>query len=237
MTSLANKYFVKGVKSEQNLLQSLTTEAIQVLGHTFYYLPRQLQKVDNIFGEDVLSFFDTSLPIEMYIENYNQWEGDQEIISKFGLEIRKQMVLMLSRSRWDTEVKKISNKMWVTSRPQEGDLLYEPMSKAILEIKFVDHDDAFYQLSRNYRYKLTCELFRYNQEPIITGDAAIDVTAALDLMNFQLRNEDGTSLLQENGYTIINDVSDNNNDRKDNTVDFKQEAIFIDFNVNNPFGE
>ena len=238
MTSLVNRYFKKGVASEQNMVQGLWTEAIQVQGATFYYLPRSLQKKDNIFGEDVLSSFEVALPIEMYIDNFNNWQGDQEIISKFGLEIRKQMVLSVSATRWKTEVAKISAGMWVSSRPQEGDLIYDPMTRALLEIKFTDHDDEFYQLNTNYRYQMTCEIFRYGQETISTGITDIDVTSDIDLMNYQLLNEDGTMLLQEDGFTILNDIGTASaNERKDNSQDFSTESVFIDFNINNPFLE
>jgi len=238
MTSLVNKYFKKGVTSEQKIVQDLYSESIQVQGHTFYYLPRKLQKKDNIFGEDVLSSFEVALPIEMYIENYGGWQGDQEIISKFGLEIRKQMVLSVSVARWKTEVAKIAANMWVSSRPQEGDLVYEPVSGALLEIKNADHDTEFWALQKNYRYELTCELFRYSQETIAVGVPAIDVTSELDLLNYQLYNEDGTYILLESGGTIINDISsETTNERKDNTFEFSEEAIFIDFQVNNPFLE
>lgn len=238
MTSLVNSYFKKGVATEQDMVQKLWTEVIQIQGHTFYYLPRKLQKRDNLFGEDVLSAFEVALPIEMYIDNFNNWEGDQEIISKFGLEIRKQMVLSVSVTRWATEVAKIASNMWVTSRPQEGDLIYDPMTRALMEIKQADHDDEFYQLNKNYRYQLTCELFRYGQETITTGIADIDVTSSLDLLNYQLLLEDGGNLLFEDGFTIINDINEESlNPRSDNTFEFGEEAVFIDFNVNNPFGE
>lgn len=239
MTSLANKYFKKGVTTEQSILQGLMTESIQIQGHTFYYLPRKLQKKDNLFGEDVLSSFEVALPIEMYIENFNQWEGDQEIISKFGLEIRKQMVLSVSRSRWATEVKKIAAGMWVSSRPQEGDLIYEPVTRALLEIKQSDHDHDFYQLQGLYRYQLTCELFRYGQETITTGMVDVDVMPSNNLLDYQLLNEDGSVMLFEDGSSIINDetatVSDN--PRKNNTFEFSQESALIDFDIRNPFGE
>lgn len=238
MASLVNPYFKKGVASEQNMLQGLWTEAIQVQGHTFYYLPRKLQKKDNLFGEDVLSAFEVAMPIEMYIDNFQNWEGDQEIISKFGLEIRKQMILSVSVARWETEVSNIASTMWVSSRPQEGDLVYDPMTRALLEIKQADHDDEFYQLHKNYRYQLTCELFRYGQETITTGIADIDVTSELNLLNHQLMNEDTTNLLFEDGYTIINDIEEDAvNERADNTSTFTDESVLIDFNIDNPFGE
>ena len=238
MVSLVNPYFKKGVASEQNLVQGLWTECIAIKGHTFYYLPRKLQKKDNLFGEDVLSAFEIAMPIEMYIDNFQNWEGDQEIISKFGLEIRKQMVLSVSVTRWNTEVTNIASTMWVSSRPQEGDLIYDPMTRALMEIKQADHDDEFYQLNQNYRYQLTCELFRYGQETITTGIADIDVTSELNLLNHQLLNEDTTNLLFEDGFTIINDIDEAVvNERADNTSTFTDESVLIDFSVSNPFGE
>jgi hypothetical protein len=237
MASLENKYFKKGVTSEQNLLQGLTTECIQIHGMTMYYLPRKLNKLDNIFGEDTLSSFEVSLPIEIYIENFNQFDGNQEFISKFGLELQKQMVLLMSVDRWKTEVKKIKDNMWVTSRPQEGDLIYVPLTRSLLEIKFVDHDDVFWQLNMNYRYKLVCELFRYNQETINTGIPEIDVTAPLDLLNFQINDEDGDHILQENGSSLIQNDTEDGNQRKDNSDKFTKEAFNLEFDINNPFGD
>lgn len=208
MTSLVNRYFQKGVPTEQALVQKLFTEAIQVMGRSMYYLPRTLGDLDLVFGEDILSAFKTALPIEMYIESFDGWVGQQEFIAKFGLEIRKQMIITVAKDRWETEVKKISSSMWKTQRPQEGDLIYEPTTKKLLEIKFVDHDDTFYQLDKYYRYKMTCELFQYNKEPITTGIAAIDNIAAVEAL---LPNES-----------------------KDSTPAFTAPQTFT-FNVNDPF--
>lgn len=240
MASLANPYFVKGFPGEQDLIDKLTTEAITVNGHTVYYLPRVLQKTDLVFGEDVLSKFDTALPIEMYVDTAQGWEGEQELISKFGLEIRKRMTLIVSRSRWTTEVKKIASKMWVSARPQEGDLIYDPQSKMLFQINFIDQDDIFLQGYKYFTYKIQCEMFQYNQEKFTTGVAAIDDIATTEMSNlleYRLLDETGNPLLDETGnYIYVEELvlEDNIFDDSDH---YKEQAPIIEFTVDNPFGE
>ena len=233
MTTLANKYFKKGVSTEQTLIQGLIDESIQVNGNTFYYLPRTLQKLDLVFGEDVLSKFEAALPIEMYLENVTGFENQQELLSRFGLEIRKNVTLIISRTRWTTEVKKIASKMWVTSRPQEGDLVYDPVSKMIFEIKFVDQDDIFLQNNKYYTYTLKCEMFQFNNEQFSTGIAAVDDIPSTNLFNNQITQEDGFLLLQEDGSSLFFDtVTDED---YDTTIPFKQETKIFEFDAQNPF--
>lgn len=239
MTSLANPYFPKGVTSEQNLVQGLVTEAIQIVGHTVYYLPRSLQKLDHIFGEDILSQWTTNLPIEMYIETSAGWGGEQELISKFGLEIRKQLILSVSKERWDVEVANIASDMWITSRPQEGDLIYDPVTRMIFEIKFVDQDDQFFQLSKKqYSYKLTCEMFQFNREELIqTGIPEVDDVLKDVLSYYQLKAEDGSLLMYEDDTYIVYDDQNVVSPTFDNAKHFDTESTNFDFNVNNPFGD
>lgn len=233
MTTLVNKYFKKGVTTEQALIQGLIDESIQVNGNTFYYLPRTLQKLDLVFGEDVLSKFEVALPIEMYLENVTGFENQQELLSRFGLEIRKNVTLIISRTRWTTEVKKIASKMWVTSRPQEGDLVYDPTSKMLFEIKFVDQDDIFLQSSKYYTYTLKCEMFQFNNEQFDTGITAVDGILSTNLFNNQITQEDGFLLLQEDGSTLFLDtVTD---EVFDTTIPFKQETKIFEFDAQNPF--
>lgn len=236
MASLVNTYFIKGHAGEQNLIQQLIDESIQINGHTLYYLPRILQKLDIVFGEDVLSKFDTALPIEMYVDNPQGWEGEQELISKFGLEIRKHINLTISRVRWTTEVKKIADKMWVSVRPQEGDLIYDPQSKMLFEIKFVDQDEVFLQGYKYYTYALKCEMFQFNQENFTTGIPAIDnnmFTEMSNLQPFRLQTATGTNLIANNNYMIIKDLEEN---IFDTSKHFKSQAAIIEFDVTNPFG-
>jgi len=238
MASLANPYFPKGVASEQNLIQGLISESIQILGHTVYYIPRKLQRLDHLFGEDLLSQFVSALPIEMYIENYDKWLGEEELISKFGLEIRKQFILSISRARWETEVVNIASDMWVTARPQEGDLVYEPITKMLLEIKFVEQDSPLYQLSKRYQYKLTCEMFQYNRgETIATGIDEIDKGILSQLSNYQLLTQASEMIELEQGGYLNFDDNDNRADLFGNENDLTSEGVTIDWNVDNPFGD
>src|ERR1035437_10282076 len=105
MSSLVNKYFHKTRKDEQYLLNSLIKESIQIMGLTYWYLPRDVQLDDLIFGEDVISKFPIAIPIEMYMENTTGFGGDKEMFSKFGLELRNSYKLVLHKERWETEVK------------------------------------------------------------------------------------------------------------------------------------
>lgn len=239
MTSLHNTYFIKGHSGEQGLIESMTTEAIQVNGHLIYYLPRILQKKDLIFGEDVLSKFDTALPIEMYVDTYQGWEGEQEIISKFGLEIRKRITFIVSRTRWATEVQKIASKMWVSSRPQEGDLIFDPQTKMLFQINFIDQDDVFLQGYKYYTYKIQCEMFQYNQEEFTTGIAYIDavpITEMSNLLDYVVLAEDGSPLLDENGNYIYKEEMVIEDNIFDDSNHYATQAPIIEFSVDNPFG-
>lgn len=238
MASLANPYFPKGVVSEQNLVQGLVTESIQILGHTVYYIPRTLQKLDRLFGEDILSKFVAALPIEMYIENYDRWMGEEELITKFGLEIRKQLILTVSVPRWELEVQNIATQMWVSQRPQEGDLIYEPTTKMLLEIKFVEQDMPFYQLNKRYQYKLTCEMFQYTRESTIeTGIEEIDGQLIDSLSYYQLKTETGFLIGLEQGGTLIYDQTIGPARLTGDAETFTAESSLLTWSADNPFGD
>jgi len=164
-----NQYFNKfNNKLEQALVDHLITEAIQIYGHDFVYLPRQLLKEDLIFGEDVLSKFDTFYDIELYIKSIDGFEGQKDLITKFGIEIKDQATFWVSRSRWDNVVGQ------ELVRPREGDLLYYPFNGALLEIKFVTNETLHYQLGDYYVFEMVAEQFVYSDEKLATGIADID---------------------------------------------------------------
>ena len=136
-------------------------------------MPRKIIQVDEILNEDVASRFDSAFNIEMYVENVDGYEGDGILMSKFGLEIRNQMKLVVSRKRWDASVG-VWNAGYNNFRPSEGDLIYMPTVKGVFEIKFVELETPFYQLQNLPVYKITCELFEYSNEDIDTGVAEVD---------------------------------------------------------------
>lgn len=142
-------------------------------GQDVYYLPRDIVNQDRILNEDVPSSFNSSYKVEMYIENIEGFDGEGDLFTKFGVEIRDQATFVISRRRWDQTVKRFDNEI-TAIRPVEGDLLYIPFSKKIFEITHVEHEQPFYQLQNLPTYKLRCELFEYNDENFDTGVTEID---------------------------------------------------------------
>jgi len=166
-------YFSQSVKSEQNLVEDLIVEALKIYGQELYYLPRNMVSRDMILNEAVESKFDAAYSIEMYIENTDGFGGDGAFMSKFGLEIREQATFVVSKRQWEKLVGVWNNGI-ISNRPAEGDLLYFPLTKSFFEIKFVDHQSPFYQLSKFPCYKLQCELFEYGNEEMDTKIPAVD---------------------------------------------------------------
>lgn len=244
MANLLNKYFIKNSPLEQSLFEKIKTESIKVMGREYYYIPRKVLDINQILGEDTTSKFENAISIEMYMEEVNGFNGDNEIYSKFGLEIASGYTLVVSKSRWEAEVIKPEyNYMLVKNRPQEGDLIYDPMTKFLMEIKFVDHDKDFYEVSKNYVYKLSCEAFQYASEELNTGIQEIDNIEELNtgnILNTQMKQESGFNILLENGKTLLRDVADipdftSGKDAYDKSDSFEEFVPVIDFSVTNPF--
>jgi hypothetical protein len=168
-----NVYFSQKVKSEQNLYEDIVIESLKMYGQDIYYLPRAVVHEDTILNEDVESTFDASYTIEMYIESVDGFEGDGDLLSKFGVEIRDQATFIVSRRRWEQLIG-IHNNGINSVRPAEGDLLYLPLSKGLFEIRFVEDEQPFYQLSNLPVYKLQCELFEFSGEKFNTGLESLD---------------------------------------------------------------
>ena len=164
-----NPYF-KEYSGEQNILEDLTIETIKAMGKDMVYIPRTLVNVDDLFGEDVLSKFDDGYQLEMYIQSVDGFEGEGDILAKFGLEIKDRVELVVSRKRFEQSVGDYES----ITRPREGDLIFFPLSNTLFEINFVEHENPFYQLGKLYTYKLSCEVFTYSQEEIDTGYSDID---------------------------------------------------------------
>lgn len=168
-----NVYFSHGARSEQHLLEDILIEALKIYGHDAYYIPRKIVKMDHLLNEDVLSQFEKAFKIEMYVESVDGFEGDGKLISKFGLEIRDQITLVVSRRRWNALIGKFGYTENST-RPREGDLIYFPMTEGLFEIKWVEDKAPFFQLNNTPTFKLTCELFEYSSQNINTGVVAVD---------------------------------------------------------------
>ena len=171
--STINPYFSHGTRNEQYIVEDLIIECLKIYGNEVMYIPRQLVSKDEILGEDRLSKFKYAYPIEMYFENVDSFDGQGAFMSKFGLMMEQSATLVVARRRWDQMIGRYSTSI-LPNRPAEGDLIYFPLTGGLFEIKFVKHQDPFYQLGKLYVYKLHVELFQYASERIDTGYNVID---------------------------------------------------------------
>lgn len=213
-----NPYFTQGTTTEQNLVEDIIIESLKIYGKDFYYIPRTLVSKDEILGEDRLSEFKNAYPIEMYFDNIDSFDGQGAFIQKFGLMMEQSATLTVARKRWEQLIGSQGTTI-LPNRPCEGDLLYFPLTKGLFEIKFVQHQDPFYQIGKLYVYKLQVELFQYASEKIDTGVSEIDVFENLKTFD-----------IEQNVAVETSDSYGDNNQ-------FKREAADVLFDKNNPFGE
>ena len=188
-----NLYFSHGTRSERFLYEDLMIEQLKVFGQEVTYLPRTIVARDTILGEDALSKFEESYSIEMYVENVSGFEGEGDIISKFGLEVRDDVTLVVSKRRFDLLVDQKSN-LLAQDRPKEGDVIYMPIFKKMFQIQFVEDEDPYYQIADIPLFKLKCTTFEYSHEKLDTGIDAIDdieTTLSTDQLAHQISLETG----------------------------------------------
>jgi len=175
-----NVFFSHAVKSEQNLVEDLIVESLRFYGHNCYYLPRSIVNENTILGDAAESSFEDAYEIEMYIEGNDGFEGEGELYSKFGIETRDSASFIISRRSWERFVSLDAN-LATGVRPNEGDLIYFPLSNSLFEIKFVEHENTFYQMGKLYTFKMSCDLFEYSGEDFDTNINAIDTGVDLAL--------------------------------------------------------
>jgi hypothetical protein len=170
-----NPFPTNQITSEQLLVEDLLIEALKIYGMDVYYLPRSSgDEVDYIYGEDSNKQYTAAYPIELYLENVTGMDGEGDFISKFGLEIRDEISLLVSRRRFAATVPQ--------KRPNEGDLIYVPLVQNFFEISFVEHENdqaMFYTLGRGrggnvYVYALKLKQFVFSNELVSTGVAEVD---------------------------------------------------------------
>ena len=153
-------------------MQDLINESIKTYGVEVHYMPRLYLGENTVIKENIVSAFKSALPIEMYVQNYDGWEGQSVELSKFGIESKDEIVLVVSQERYEMYIQPLIERIpnvKLASRPKEGDIIYFPLGDVLFEIKNVKRDKPFYQLQKNYVYELTCELFRFEDEIIETG--------------------------------------------------------------------
>lgn len=183
-----------GNQNEKRLYEDLIVEGLKIYGHDVYYLPRTLVNRDLVLGEDTTSRFDDSWLIEMYIESTEGFAGSQELISKFGLEIREDTTFMVSKRSWDYHVGQ-KDSLIAEGRPNEGDIIYYPLMNSFFEIQFVEDQEPFFALGQLPVYKLRVTRWEYSSEKLDTGINEIDekeTTYTLDQLQYQTSLESGT---------------------------------------------
>jgi hypothetical protein len=193
-----NIYFSQKVKSEQDLYEDIVIESLKIHGQDIYYLPRDIVNENRILGDDVPSRFNSSYMVEAYLENTEGFDGEGDLFSKFGVEIRDQATFIVSRRRWNQTVARFDNEI-NSERPREGDLVYLTLSNSLFQIMHVEHEQPFYQLSNLPTYKMRCELFEYNDEQLDTGIPMID---AIESTGFELV----LSLADSDGDFVVGEI-------------------------------
>ena len=220
------------VKQEQNLVEDLVIESIKIYGVDGYYLPRTHVNLDTIYGEDASMIFDDALELELYIKSFDGFQGQQDFLSKFGLQIDESITFVVAQKRFTQSLKPsflteygynfknedgeylLDEQLYdYTSilRPREGDLIWIPMLGYMYEIKFTENIENFFQLGKLYTYEMRCDRFEYSSERLDTEVADIDniesqysMTTANDE---KLLDEENFLLLLEDETFIINEAN------------------------------
>ena len=171
-----NPFFLQGTSAEQRLVQDLINEQLKMFGVEVTYIPRKFVNTTSIIKEVQSSKFDDNFAIEAYLNNYEGYSGTGDVLTKFGMSLRDEVTLTISRERFEDFIAPFmaSDDYLLSTRPREGDLVYFPLGQRLFEVKFVEHEDPFYQLGKNYVYQLKCELFEYEDEVIATSIDEID---------------------------------------------------------------
>tara|TARA_B100001769_G_C22064351_1_gene572657 strand:+ start:506 stop:1432 length:927 start_codon:yes stop_codon:yes gene_type:complete len=162
-----------GSAQEQTFIENLIVESIEIYGQDIYYLPRTYVNRDTILGEVENSRFTQALQVRAYVNNVEGWEGQGELLSKFGVRIEDKTTFVFSREKFTSAVDD-NAVLNVEGRPNEGDLIWFPATKHLFEIQFVEAERPFYQLGKGFVWECQCELFQYADEALDTGVAEID---------------------------------------------------------------
>jgi hypothetical protein len=244
---MATNFFFNNFKSsqEQLLLENLIIEAIRIYGEDMYYIPRKLGNFDQLYTADDQSRYDQAFLVELYIKSVDGFSGDGNFMSKFGLEIRDQVVFSIAQRVFSDEVGAYTTLV----RPLEGDVIYFPLNKKVFQIKSVSKFEMFYQLGALQTWELTCELFEYSNEIFNTGIPEIDILQtkfSTNILDYSIMDEEGNYLTDEDGNyivveqynleTIVPGAENETLNTGSNNFSMGSDA-FVDFSVKDPFSE
>ena len=178
-----NPFFLQGTQSEQRLVQDIINEHLRFHGIDVTYIPRKYVNKKTIIEEVQSSRFDDNYVIEAYLNNYDGYSGAGDILTKFGVSVRDELVLTISKERFEDFIAPFmagldnetgEGEIILSTRPREGDLIYFPLGQRLFEVKYVEHENPFFQLGKNYVYELKCELFELEDELLDTSIEEID---------------------------------------------------------------
>jgi hypothetical protein len=267
-TVARNRYFNQYTKvaREQSVLEDLIIEAIKIYGVQGYFLPRTFVGKDILYGEDPASIFDDAIEMEMYIKSYDGFMGQEDFLSKFGLQIDESITFTVSQKRFSQSLKQCLTTEYSYNflledgslllqeptydyssiiRPREGDLVWIPMLGYMYEIKFTENIDVFFPLGNLYSFEIRCDRFEYSSERLDTGVEEIDTLEE----NYSLSNEfiakilleDVDSVLLEDSYKILSEgdhvvAKEVEADNEYISEKIRQTEI-VDFTEKNPFSE
>jgi len=227
-----NRFFnqYSPIKSEQSLIRSLVVESIKIYGVDAYYMPRTHVNLDKLYNEDGAVVYDDALEMEMFIKSYDGFMGQEDFISKFGLQIDESITFVVAQKRFIESLKPLMMNEYGYNvlledgsyflaeqgydyseilRPREGDLIWIPMLGYMYEIKFTENIENFFQLGDLYTFEMRCDRYEYSSERIDTDVAEID--AIEDQYSLSTTNieksllEDDTLLLLEDGDYVIDE--------------------------------
>ena len=264
---MRNRFFNQySTASEQNVLEDLIIESIKVYGIDAYYLPRTHVNLDLLYKEDTSLLYDDALPLEVYLKTYDGYLGQNDFISKFGLQIDESMTFTLAKKRFlqvlqpklmteysynlinedgDGLVQEGGYDYSTYIRPLEGDLIWFPFTNDLFEIKFVEVIETLFQLGKLYTFELRCDKYDYTSDRLDTGVESIDAIED----EFSLSNEfmpkmlleDENQLLNEDGTYFIeegNVIQAQNEGAQNEFIQNKVgEDDILDFSEKNPFAE
>ena len=198
-----NPYFTQGTTGEQNLVQDLINEQLKMYGVDIFYLPRKYLTTNSVIREVVQSKFDVAYPLEAYVDNYDEFSGGPNLLTKFGIQSQDEVRLIISRERFENYITPLienQTDVKLSTRPKNGDLIWFPLDDRVYEIKDIEYAKPYYQLQDLYVYELYCELFRYEDEVIATGIDEIDDNLVGD--DTDGTTEDGINTIQGPTQTL-----------------------------------
>ena len=172
-----NPHFLQGSQGEQRLVQDLINEHLKIYGVEVTYIPRKFVRQQTIIREVQSSVFDDNFLLEAYVNTFDGYGGQGDIMTKFGVSLRDELTVTISKERFEDFISPFlasDDDYTLSSRPREGDIIFFPLGQRLFEVKFVEHEQPFYQLGKNYVYQLKCELFEYEDEVLDTGIDIID---------------------------------------------------------------